>query len=265
MKITFLGTGTSHGVPTLDCMIDGHARCRKNVCRLSAGDPKHARTRTSILLEWDGCNVLVDASLDFRQQALREKIMRLDAVLITHAHADHIGGMPDLRSYTRSAEKPLPLYGSAESVETVRQTYRYIFDPATFVGGGIPHIETRIVEGPFSLFGKTVQPIAVSHGSLTGCFGYRIGPLTYIPDMKTLTEMELQKCIGAEVLVLNCLRDEREHVSHLILPQAVALARRIGPKRCYFIHMCHDIHYETDGVGLDDWMSFSFDGLRIEL
>jgi phosphoribosyl 1,2-cyclic phosphate phosphodiesterase len=265
MKLTFLGTGTSHGVPTLDCMIDNHVRCRKNVCRLSATDPKHTRTRSSVLLEWDGKFVLIDASLDFRQQALREKIMRLDAVLVTHAHADHIGGMPDLRSYTRPAERPLPLYGSAESIEAIRRSYRYIFDPDTFVGGGIPHLETRVIDGPFSLFGKTVQPIFVKHGALTGCFGYRIGNLTYIPDMKELPGDALQKCAGTEVLVLNCLRDEREHPTHLILPQSIAIARLIGPKRCYFIHMCHDIHYETDSAGLDDWMAFSFDGLRLEL
>ena len=257
MKITFLGTGTSHGVPTLDCMIDNHARCRKNVCRLSADDPRHARTRSSILVEWDGKSVLVDASLDFRQQALREKIMRLDAVLITHAHADHIGGMPDLRSYTRATGSPLPLYGSAESIGAIRRSYHYIFDPGTFIGGGIPRLETHSIDSAFSLLGKTIEPIHVKHGALTGCFGYRIGNLTYIPDMKELPDDELQKCLGTEVLVLNCLRDEREHISHLILPQSIALARRIRPKRCYFIHMCHDIHYETDSIGLDDWMEFS--------
>jgi phosphoribosyl 1,2-cyclic phosphate phosphodiesterase len=265
MKLTFLGTGTSHGVPTIDCMIDNHVRCRKNVCRLSADDPKHARTRSSVLLEWNNKNVLIDASLDFRQQALREKITRLDAVLITHPHADHIGGMPDLRSYTRTAENPLPIYVSAESIEAIKRSYHYIFDPDTFVGGGIPHLETHTINSTFSLFGETVQPIHVRHGALNGCFGYRIGKLTYIPDMKELPDAELQKCTGTEVLVLNCLRDEREHISHLILPQSIALARRIRPKRCYFIHMCHDIHYQTDSIGFDDWMHFSYDGLRLEL
>jgi phosphoribosyl 1,2-cyclic phosphate phosphodiesterase len=265
MILTFLGTGTSHGVPTIDCMIDGRARCRKNVCRLSATDPRHARTRSSVLLGWDGRSVLIDVSLDFRQQALREKIMRIDAALVTHSHADHIGGIPDLRSYTRAADNPLPLYGSAESIGVIRNCYPYIFDPGTFVGGGIPHIETRVVNGPFPLFGQTVVPLSVRHGALAGCFGYRIGGLAYIPDMKTIDEGELRKCAGTEVLVLNCLRDEREHISHLILPQAIEIARRIRPERCYFIHMCHDIHYETDSAGLDDWMSFSYDGLRIEL
>jgi phosphoribosyl 1,2-cyclic phosphate phosphodiesterase len=265
MKITFLGTGTSHGVPPLDCMIDDHARCKKNVCRLSATDPKHIRTRSSVLVEWDGCHVLIDVSLDFRQQALRERVQRIDAVLITHGHADHIGGMPDLRSYTAGKSGPLPLYGSEESVRSIRQSFGYIFDPAAFVGGGIPKIETIAVTGPFDLGGKRALPIAVEHGALGGCFGYRLGPLVYIPDIKSIGEEELNKCSGAEVLVLNCLRDEREHISHLILPQSIALARRIGPKQCYFIHMCHDIHYKIDSKNLDPWMSFSYDGLKIEI
>ena len=134
-----------------------------------------------------------------------------------------------------------------------------------FEGGGIPDIETRAITGPFELSGRTIIPIAVDHGSLKGCFGYRLGPLVYIPDLKSITDTELEKCRGAQVLVLNCLRSEREHCSHLILPQSIALARRIGPKRCCFIHMCHDIHYEIDSAGLDEWMQFSFDGMRLEI
>ena len=265
MKITFLGTGTSHGVPPIDCMIEGYARCKKDVCKLSANDPKHARTRSSLLIEWDGAAICIDASLDFRQQALRERVKRIDALLITHGHADHIGGIPDVRSYTQHTGKALPLYGSAETVAAVRQSYGYVFNPHTFKGGGIPNIETRAIDGPFVLFGKQVVPLSVRHGDLEGCFGYRLGPLVYIPDMKSIGEAELRKCAGAEVLILNCLRDEREHISHLILPESIALARRIAPKRCYFIHMCHDIHYELDAAGLDEGMQFSYDGLRIEI
>jgi phosphoribosyl 1,2-cyclic phosphate phosphodiesterase len=265
MKITFLGTGTSHGVPPLDCMIDGHATCTKDVCRLSETDPRHARTRSSILVEWDGKNILIDVSLDFRQQALRENIKRIDAVLLTHCHADHIGGLPDLRSYTKQKGDPLPVFGSPESIDALRRSFGYIFDPDTFVGGGIPNIETRTVCAPFEVVGKTAVPISVEHGPLKGCFGYRLGPLVYIPDMKSINEEELKKCAGAEVLVLNCLRDEREHLSHLILPQAMALARRIGPRQCCFIHMCHDIHYIIDRQGMENWMDFSYDGLKIEL
>ncbi|MBN2188652.1 MAG: MBL fold metallo-hydrolase [Chitinispirillaceae bacterium] len=265
MKITFLGTGTSHGVPPLDCMIDDHARCRKGVCRLSETDPRHARTRSSLFVEWDGVNILIDASLDFRQQALREKIKRIDAALVTHCHADHIGGLPDLRSYTRQKGAPLPVFGSPESTEAIRRSFGYLFAPDTFVGGGITNITLSDVTGPFGFSGRIVLPVAVEHGPLKGCFGYRLGPLVYIPDMKSINEEELKKCAGAELLVLNCLRDEREHISHCILSQSMAYARRIAPKRCFFIHMCHDIHYKTDKKNLDSWMDFSYDGLTIEI
>lgn len=265
MRITFLGTGTSHGVPPLDCMIQEHRRCKKDVCRLSQRDPLHCRTRSSILVEWDGCAMLIDPSLDFRQQALRERIRRIDAVLVTHSHADHIGGIPDLRSYTWQRPEPLPVYGSAETVQRIRTSYDYIFNPETFVGGGIPNIRTVAVSGPFTIAGHTIVPIIVTHGSLAGCFGFRLGGLVYIPDLKSINDREMETCRNAEVLVLNCLRDEREHVSHLILPQSMELARRLAPKRCYFIHMCHDIHYETDSAGLEPWMAFSHDGLHLEI
>jgi phosphoribosyl 1,2-cyclic phosphate phosphodiesterase len=265
MKITFLGTGTSHGVPPLDCMIDSHARCKKDVCRLSETDPRHARTRSSLFVEWDGAAVLIDVSLDFRQQALREKIKRIDAVLVTHGHADHIGGMPDLRSYTKQKEAPLPVFGSKESIDAIRQSFAYLFDPNPFVGGGITKIETRAVNAPFELAGRKIVPLPVEHGPLKGCFGFRLGPLVYIPDMKSIDDKVLEKCAGAEVLILNCLRGEREHISHLILPQSMEYARRMGPKRCCFIHMCHDIHYKIDKKNLEPWMDFSYDGLIIEI
>ena len=151
VNITFLGTGTSHGVPSIDCMLSGYARCKKNVCRLSDTDPKHRRTRSSILIEIDGKHLLIDVSSDFRQQALQYRIPKIDAVLITHCHADHIGGIPDIRSYTPAASPPLPLYGSPESVENIRQTFSYIFSSSTFIGGGIPRLDLIHVDRPFTL------------------------------------------------------------------------------------------------------------------
>ncbi|MBN2037075.1 MAG: MBL fold metallo-hydrolase [Chitinispirillaceae bacterium] len=265
MNITFLGTGTSHGVPPLDCMIQEHARCKKGVCLQSASDPKHRRTRSSLFVQWNGCAFLIDASLDFRQQALRERLKRIDAVLITHSHADHIGGIPDLRSYTWQRTEPLPVFGSPESIQMIRNSYAYIFDPDTFVGGGIPHLRTNEITGPCVVAGNRVIPVPVRHGSLRGCFGYRLGDLVYIPDLKSIDEDSLALCRGAKLLVINCLRDEREHLSHLILPQSKDLARNIAPQQCLFVHMCHDIHYEIDGEKLEPWMGFAYDGLRVEL
>jgi phosphoribosyl 1,2-cyclic phosphate phosphodiesterase len=265
MQVTFLGTGTSHGVPSLDCMIRGFEFCPAGVCRKAAHDSRHARTRSSVLVRWGTSTVLIDVSADFRQQALRENIKTIDAVLLTHAHADHIGGIPDIRSYAKQPDTPLPFYGSAETVGNIRETFPYIFDGKTFVGGGIPHIKMEEVQKSFHLFGKEILPIHVTHGALKGCFGYRIGPLVYIPDMKYIEPDQEQMLFGVDTLVLNCLRIEREHSTHLILPQSMELARRIRPRQCFFIHMCHDIDYEIDTQLLDPWMHFACDGQQVTI
>jgi phosphoribosyl 1,2-cyclic phosphate phosphodiesterase len=265
MKITFLGTGTSHGVPSIDCMLGTFGQCPKDVCRLSGSDPKHNRTRSSILVEYDGRHVLVDVSPDFRMQALREKIPKVDAVLITHGHADHICGIPDIRSYTARRPQPLDFFCSRESIKAIRKLFPYIFDPNAFVGGGIPKINVTPVDRPFQLFGTPVVPLHVDHGNLEGCFGYRIGNVAYVPDMKSLRFSAPELLSGLDFLILNCLRDTREHSSHLIMEQSMRLAREIRPQRCCFIHMSHDIHYRIDGAKLDPWMEFSYDGLKIEV
>ena len=263
MIITFLGTGTSHGVPPIDCMLQGYASCPGGVCRASLDDPLHRRTRSSLLVEWEGAAVLIDIGPDFRAQALRENIRRIDAVLVTHGHADHIYGIPDIRSYT--LRQPMPFYGSRESMERIRSTFPYVFDSAALQGGGIPRITTAGVEGPFTLFGKTITPIRVDHLALDGCFGYRIGPVCYIPDMKAIASGELEKCAGTRLLIVNCLRKGPRHGSHLTLDESIALARRVAPRQCYFIHMSHDIHYQIDRKTLDPWMDFSWDGLKVDV
>ncbi|HEX3019819.1 MAG TPA: MBL fold metallo-hydrolase [Chitinispirillaceae bacterium] len=263
MKVTFLGTGTSHGVPSIDCMIEQYINCPKGVCKLAEFDPKHKRTRSSILIEWSECSVLIDVSADFRTQALRENIRKIDAVLITHSHADHIGGIPDIRSYT--TKTPLPVYGSDESISNITKTFSYIFDPETTIGGGIPKLDLYAVKESFNIFEKSITVIEVKHGNLDGCFGYRIGPLAYIPDIKSIDQSNLEKLKGTEVLILNCLRNTPAHCTHLTLSESMELARIISPRICYFIHMCHDIHYETDSEKLESWMKFSFDGLVVNI
>lgn len=265
MKITFLGTGTSHGVPAIDCVLSGYTRCKKDVCRLSASDPKHRRTRSSIIVENGGKHIIVDVSSDFRQQALRELIPKIDAVLITHCHADHISGIPDIRSYTNPNMPPLNFYGTTESMESIKQTFFYIFSENTFIGGGIPHIKLNEIDRKFSLFDLEITPLPVTHGNLVGCTGYRIGNMAYIPDMKTIDNATKNLIKNLDCLILNCLRDERAPLTHLILEESVALARDLAPKRCYFTHMSHDIHYIIDGKKLDDWMEFAYDGLKIDI
>lgn len=264
IKITFLGTGTSHGVPSIDCMLNNYEHCKKNVCSLAQTDPKHSRTRSSIILEHNGKHVLIDVSADFRQQALRERIPKIDAVLITHCHADHIYGIPDIRSYNGPAPHVLDFYGSAESMEYIKQSFQYIFSAKTFVGGGVPRMALHPVIAPFDLFDDLIIPLPVTHGNLNGCLGYRINTVAYIPDVKAVPEATKNDLKNLDCLILDCLRDGREHSTHLILKESLKFARDIAPARCYFIHMSHDIHYKLDAETLEDWMEFSYDGMKIE-
>jgi phosphoribosyl 1,2-cyclic phosphate phosphodiesterase len=262
-NILFLGTGTSHGVPPIDCMLDNFAKCPKGVCMESLTDQKHNRTRCSIIVSYSGASVLVDVSADFRAQILRERVRSIDAVLITHAHADHISGIPDIRSYTR--DQILNMYGSQESIERIMRSFDYIFNPPEMLGGGIPRLNLLAVSSPFDLFGEKIIPVPVEHGSLTGTFGFRIGPIAYIPDLKNMTAHSRGLIAGAECLIIDALRDERPHTTHMILPESIAFARELGVKKTYFTHLCHNIHYITDGKKLDDGMMFAYDGLKISL
>ncbi|MDG5814122.1 MBL fold metallo-hydrolase [Chitinispirillales bacterium ANBcel5] len=263
MKITFLGTGTSHGVPSLDCMIHDYSFCPSGVCKRSQTDKKHRRTRSSLLITSQNKNILIDITPDFRYQALREKIKRIDSILLTHAHADHIGGIPDIRSYTRN--RRLFIYGSQESIRSVKETFSYIFKSDTFVGGGIPDIGTCTVREPFELLDLSIQPVPVVHGPLKGCFGYRIGDVGYIPDVKTIPGNSMDLLKSVKVLILNCLRKNRTHSTHLTLSESMKIARELSPEKCYFIHMACDIDYEFDTELLEPWMQFSYDGLTIKI
>jgi phosphoribosyl 1,2-cyclic phosphate phosphodiesterase len=264
MNITFLGTGTSHGVPPIECMLAHYERCPTGVCRKSLTDPRYRRTRSSILVENESRRILVDVSSDFREQALREQVPSIDAVLITHAHSDHISGIPDIRSYAKDAARPLPLYGSLESMDAIRESFPYIFNPNAVVGGGIPRIALNPVDAPFDLYGLRITPVPVTHGGARQCYGYRIGDTAYIPDMKSISPAAQESLQYLDCLILNCLRPEREHSTHMILSQSLSLARALNPERCYFIHMSHDIDYERHSALLDDRMAFSHDGLSIK-
>ncbi len=263
MNVTFLGSGTSHGVPPIDCVIREYAHCPKNVCRESETDPKHRRTRSSIVVDFVGKSVLIDVSLDFREQMLREKITSIDAVLITHSHADHIGGIPDLRSYTR--HQRLPVIGSPQSLADIRNAYRYIFQRPENEGGGIPDIDTKEVTGAFELFDRSIIPIPVEHGSSQGCIGYRIGSMAYIPDLKRLLPGSKEHLFDLDLLIIDALRDSRPHGTHMILPESISLARELRAKRTVFTHLCHDIHYLRDADLLQPGMTFAYDGMRVDV
>jgi phosphoribosyl 1,2-cyclic phosphate phosphodiesterase len=263
MEITILGSGTSHGVPSIDCMLDDFRNCPKGVCRESLSDVRHNRTRCSIVVGYNDKRVLIDVSPDFRFQALRQRLPGIDAVLVTHSHADHIGGIPDIRSYTRAGT--LPFYCSQETADRIRHSYDYIFNPPQMRGGGIPDIALHVIDSPLELFGERIIPVAVEHGSLRGTYGFRIGPLVYIPDLKTMPATSRQLCAGAQCFIVDALRDERPHSTHIILPESIALAREIGATKTYFTHLCHNIHYRLDAGKLDANMAFAYDGMRIVL
>jgi phosphoribosyl 1,2-cyclic phosphate phosphodiesterase len=265
MRITFLGTGTSHGVPPLDCMMLDYARCPKGVCRRSLADPRHRRTRTSVLLQEGGKTLIADVSADFREQALRHGIRRIDAVLLSHGHVDHFGGLPDIRSYTE--DEPLDVYASSETLETVRCAFPYMFETRDRQGRGrgIPRLGMIELKSVRDIIGFKVTPVPVEHGTLKECLGLRINNIGYVPDVKHMSVESEELLKGLDCLILNCLRDKREHETHMILEQSIPLARRLAPKRCYFIHMTHDIDYETDGKLLDPWMEFSYDGLVVDV
>lgn len=264
MRITMLGTGTSHGVPSIDCMLENYARCPHQVCLKAVNDPRHRRTRASILVEWNGSSLLVDTSQDFRQQMLDNQVHRLDAVLYTHAHADHIFGLPDIRSFCRGKPNGMDIYGAECTLEALRRTFDYIFNPPAFVGGGIPTVQPHPLEAPAEVLGLHVTPIPVLHGNAERCQGYRIENMAYIPDAKVIPDESLALLEGLDLLILNCLRP-RPHISHLCLEESLAYAQRLQPRRCLLTHMTHDIDYAHEEPNLPDWVRFGYDGLVIEV
>jgi phosphoribosyl 1,2-cyclic phosphate phosphodiesterase len=237
--------------------------CPKGVCKLALTDKKHSRSRSCVLLSFNGKNVLIDCGPDFRSQVLREEIKRIDAAIFTHRHSDHICGIPDIRSYCRDHQNGLPIYGSAETIDAIAQTFSYIFDPNTFVGGGIPALERHVVSQKFNLFGVDFIPIPVEHGSCTGCFGYRFENIAYIPDVKSIPQCSLDNLRDLDLLITDCLRMERPHSTHFVYGDIEKLIGEINPKKILGTHLCHDIHYETDEKIIDKKMTFAFDGMKI--
>jgi len=264
MRITFLGTGTSHGVPTIDCMLDDYARCPKKVCLKAAINPRHRRTRSSVWVETGDKRLLIDTSQDFRQQMLARRIKRIDAVLYTHGHADHIYGLPDIRSHCRHQGGAIDIYGSRETLRILRESFGYVFQPPAYRGGGIPTVNPVPFESPIRLGETLLTPIPVVHGPLKGCQGYRLDGVAYIPDVKDIPESSMALLRGLDLLIIDCLR-LRPHGSHLCLDESLAYARRLAPRRCLFTHMTHDIDYQEEERRLPEWVRFAYDGLTVEV
>jgi len=251
LTLTIFGSGTSTGVPVLGC---GCA-----VCRSTAAENR--RTRCSALLSWSGRNVLIDTATDFRQQALREGVVRIDAVLFSHTHADHVHGIDDLRTLT-SPRESIPVYGSPAALATIERVFAYIFtDDAE--PGFRPRLALHAVNGPFRLFSQTVIPIPLRHGSGTA-LGYRVGSLAYLTDCSAVPDDSLPLLQGLELLVIDALRFT-PHRSHLNVAEAIAVAQRLGARRTLLTHLSHEVDHHRHQAGLPNGVEFAYDGQKINL
>ena len=250
--LTVLGSGTSMGVPTIGC------DCA--VCH--SADPHDRRTRPSILVEYGGHVVLIDTTPDFREQAIREQITRLDAVLYTHTHADHILGIDDLRplSFQHRPSK-VPLYARPEAAEFLRQMFRYIFDQ-DYKFGGIAELELKPIDGPIDLFGATFDPVVVIHGE-TEIYGYRFGSAAYLTDFSDIPEASFAQLQGLDILFLDALR-HKPHPTHSTVANSLSIVERLRPNRAFFTHICHDLPHAATNKTLPPDVRLSYDGLKLE-
>ncbi len=252
LKVTFLGTGTSMGIPVITC------DCA--VCR--SRDPRDRRLRSGLWLQYQGHSVLLDASVDFREQALRHAIHDVDAVLLTHTHSDHVGGLDELRIYTMRGRKAIPIFGSALELEEIHRRFAYCFHPVQ-IGGGVPNFELRAVDGVFDLFGQAVTPLPVKHGILD-ILGYRIGPLAVITDASEIPPETMARLEGVEVLILNALRPE-PHATHFSLGQALDVFHQTTARQAWFVHMCHHLGHAETNADLPETAQLAYDGQVIEI
>ncbi len=253
MKLTFLGTGTSTGVPSIGCECE---TCLSD-------DPRDKRLRVSIIIEHNEQTLLVDTSSDFRQQALRFGLKRLDAVLITHCHADHIFGLDDIRPLNFRFGA-LGVYANERAWPDIRRIFKYIFEP-TYFGGGLPQVipHTVVPGAPFCV-GRDLEvtPLEVIHGRLP-VIAYRFNDFAYATDLSEIPAATMAELQGLDVLVLDCLRF-KEHPTHLWLDKALEYVGKIRPHRTFLTHMAHDVLHERDADKLPEGVSWAYDGLVVE-
>lgn len=253
MKLTFLGTGTSCGVPVIGCQCE--------VCQ--SADPHDQRTRCSVLVETDETRLLIDCGPDFRQQILPKPFRRIDGILITHSHYDHVGGMDDIRPYCQFGE--INVYADPVARKGMLEMLPYCFAENRYPG--VPAIGLHEIHKhePFRIGDLDIMPIEVMHGKLP-ILGYRIGKLAYITDMKTIEESEYPYLEGTELLVVNALRFTKPHHSHQLVDDALAFAHRVGAKQTLLIHVCHDIGlHESVNRLLPEGVQLAYDGQEVIL
>ena len=258
MKLTFLGTGTSQGVPVIGC------RCE--VC--TSHDRRDRRLRTSAMIEAEGVRLVIDAGPDFRYQMLRTGVRHLDAILLTHEHKDHIGGLDDVRAFN-FVDYPtihrVDIFAAPQTLTAVRKDFDYAFVEDKY--RGVPEIELHGIDltKPFQVIGVAVKPIAGQHSERFAVRGFRIGGVAYLTDFKTIDDAEVRKLEGVEVMVVNALRFEK-HYSHFNVAEALELIRRIAPREAYLTHMSHGIGLQAvTEPTLPEGVRMAYDGLEIEI
>lgn len=252
MRLTLLGTGTSYGVPMIGC---GCSVCRST-------DPRDRRTRASALVQQDGACLLLDTSTELRTQALQNGVRRVDAVLYTHFHADHVSGLDDLKSFNAVLGGAVPCYGNASTEQSLRERYAYAFAGSPWLGA-IPHVTFTVVDEPFRLLGLELTPVPLRHGPIWSC-GWRIDDLAYLTDTNGIPPESMDRLRGLEVLVLDALR-YRRHPTHFSISEALAAIAELQPRRALLTHLSHEIEHATVNADLPAGVELGYDGQVVDL
>ena len=269
IRVTVLGSGTSHGVPAIGCDCD--------VCR--SVDPKDKRTRPSILIQiapgprqpasvpgaFAGAvrSILVDTSTDLRMQALANGVRRVDAILFTHTHADHVFGIDDVRRFNQMQQAAIPCFADAGTVASLRRMFAYVFEPPAQKGGGLPQLSLRPIAGAFSLGGLEIVPVPLLHGVLP-VLGFRVGSFAYLTDCNSIPDASFDLLAGVKTLIIDALR-RRPHSTHFSIDEASAAAARLGVERAWFTHISHDLGHAATNASLPTGFELAYDGLVIEV